>query len=57
MTSANAGRTATRIVRAATGLEFVLACALIAAVGMNVVNVIGRYVFGSSMSGVDEIQI
>lgn len=38
-------------------LEAVLACALIAAVGMNVVNVIGRYVFGSSMAGVDELQI
>jgi TRAP-type C4-dicarboxylate transport system permease small subunit len=38
-------------------LETVLAFALIAAVAMNVVNVIGRYFFGSSMSGVDELQI
>ena len=57
MTNRYAGRLARAILGAATRLEVVLACALIAAVGMNVVNVVGRYVFGSSMSGVDELQI
>jgi TRAP-type C4-dicarboxylate transport system permease small subunit len=52
-----AARLVKAILRAATRLEVVLACALIAAVAMNVVNVIGRYVFGSSMAGVDELQI
>lgn len=43
--------------RAAVSLEFVLASALIAAVVMNVANIIARYVFGRSLSGADEWQI
>lgn len=57
MTERNSGRLARAVLGAATRLETVLACALIAAVGMNVINVIGRYAFGTSMSGVDELQI
>jgi TRAP-type C4-dicarboxylate transport system permease small subunit len=57
MTARHTGRLARAILGAATRLEVVLACALIAAVGMNVINVVGRYVFGSSMPGVDELQI
>jgi TRAP-type C4-dicarboxylate transport system permease small subunit len=57
MTDRHRGRLARAVLGVATRLEAVLACALIAAVGMNVVNVIGRYAFGSSMSGVDELQI
>lgn len=45
------------ILRTAVCLEQTLAWALIGAVGMNVVNVVARYVFGRSMSGADELQI
>ncbi len=57
MTKEKGGGIARACMAAASKLEIVLACALVAAVAMNVVNVIGRYVFGSSMSGVDELQI
>jgi len=43
--------------RAATVLEVTLAAALIAAVIMNVINIVARYVFGQSLTGVDEWQI
>jgi C4-dicarboxylate transporter DctQ subunit len=57
MTDRHADRLARAVIGVATSLETVLACALIAAVAMNVINVVGRYAFGSSMSGVDELQI
>ena len=44
-------------VAAAACLEYALATALIAAVAMNVVNVISRYAFGESIIGADEIQV
>jgi C4-dicarboxylate transporter DctQ subunit len=43
--------------RAASWLESVLAAALLAAVVINVVNVVARYVFDRSIDGVDELQI
>jgi C4-dicarboxylate transporter DctQ subunit len=43
--------------RAATVLEVTLAAALIAAVIMNVINIVARYVFGQSLTGVDEWQV
>lgn len=43
--------------QSAVQLEVILAWALIAAVAMNAVNVVGRYVFGTTISGVDELQI
>jgi C4-dicarboxylate transporter, DctQ subunit len=42
---------------AAARFESVLAALLIAAVVMNVVNVVSRYVFGESILGADEIQV
>jgi TRAP-type transport system small permease protein len=38
-------------------IEQTLAYAFIAAVGLNFINVVGRYGFGSSMLGADELQI
>ncbi len=38
-------------------IERTLAYAFIAAVGLNFINVVGRYGFGSSMLGADELQI
>ncbi|CAN5413607.1 hypothetical protein BH09PSE5_BH09PSE5_50410 [soil metagenome] len=46
-----------RMERSADLLEATLAKALIAAVVINVANVIGRYAFGRSIDGVDELQI
>ena len=43
--------------RAAAVIERVLAFAFLIAVGLNFLNVIGRYVFGYTPSGTDEIQI
>jgi TRAP-type C4-dicarboxylate transport system permease small subunit len=43
--------------RAAFWIERVLAFAFMAAVGLNFVNVIGRYVFGASILSADELQI
>jgi TRAP-type C4-dicarboxylate transport system permease small subunit len=43
--------------RVVVKLEMTLAVALVAAVMMNVTNVVARYVFGRSIDGVDEIQI
>ncbi len=45
------------IEHASIGLERVLAVALIAAMLLNVVNVVNRYVFGNSITGADELQI
>jgi len=39
------------------GIERVLAYAFIAAVGLNFINVIGRYGFGSTILSADELQI
>ena len=41
----------------ATWVERVLAVALLAGISLNFVNVIGRYVFGYALNGVDEIEI
>lgn len=57
MTNMKTGRLAGMVLAVALRLETVLAWALIAAVGMNVVNVVARYVFGRSLSGADELQI
>jgi C4-dicarboxylate transporter, DctQ subunit len=46
-----------RLLTAAGWLQWLLAVALVAAVVMNVCNVIGRYVFGRSIPGADELQI
>jgi TRAP-type C4-dicarboxylate transport system permease small subunit len=43
--------------RAAGVVEQVLAVAFLIAVGLNFLNVIGRYVFGYTPSGTDEIQV
>ncbi|WP_158213249.1 TRAP transporter small permease [Pigmentiphaga sp. NML080357] len=43
--------------RAATSLELALASALLAAVAINVANVVARYVFGRSITGADELQV
>lgn len=43
--------------RAATSLERALASALLAAVAINVANVVARYVFGRSITGADELQV
>ncbi|WP_158290134.1 TRAP transporter small permease [Ramlibacter sp. WS9] len=45
------------ITRMGTGLELVLAAALIAAVLLNVTNVVERYIFDRSIPGADEFQI
>lgn len=41
----------------AARVESVLGAALLAAVALNVVNVVSRYVYGDSITGADEIQI
>ena len=43
--------------RAATSLERALASALLAAVAINVANVVARYVFGRSITGADELKV
>lgn len=43
--------------RLVAGIERVLALAFVAAVCLNFINVIGRYVIGSSILGADEVQI
>ncbi|MGB3072294.1 MAG: TRAP transporter small permease [Ottowia sp.] len=57
MTSSSPGADANVLERGASWLETVLACALLAAVAMNFVNVVARYVFGRSLEGADELQI
>jgi TRAP-type C4-dicarboxylate transport system permease small subunit len=43
--------------RLVTAIRWLLAAAFVLAVALNFANVIGRYVFGRSMLGADEIQI
>jgi TRAP-type C4-dicarboxylate transport system permease small subunit len=43
--------------RLASIVEHVLALALIAGIALNFVNVVGRYVVGATLTGVDEIEI
>lgn len=43
--------------RAANGIAILLGAALMLAVAINVVNVIGRYVFNSPVEGADEIEV
>jgi TRAP-type C4-dicarboxylate transport system permease small subunit len=43
--------------RIASIVEHVLALALIAGIALNFVNVVGRYVVGTTLTGVDEIEI
>ena len=43
--------------RVARALELVLAIAFIAAVLLNFTNVVGRYLFGLSLLGSDEVQV
>jgi C4-dicarboxylate transporter DctQ subunit len=47
----------TPLARASSWLEMVLAAALLAAVAMNFVNVIARYVFGDTLIWADEAQV
>ena len=43
--------------RTARGIELALALAFIAAVLLNFTNVVGRYLFGLSLLGADEVQV
>jgi TRAP-type C4-dicarboxylate transport system permease small subunit len=43
--------------RLANAVEWILAVALVAAISLNFVNVIGRYVAGFTLTGVDEVEI